>query len=309
MQKERILAIDDDQDMLDNLTLTLSQRYSVIVAHNGREGLEMVRSKNPALVITDYGMPEMNGLEFCRHLRNDILLRHLPVIMLTAQGETKDILSGIESGADDYLIKPFEPQTLIARTDMILKRNARALDASPLTHLPGNNSINEELQKRIDNKEIFAVGYIDLNKFKNYNDKYGFEKGDDMIRATARVLIDVFTEAGGNGSFIGHIGGDDFIFICDDESADAQSQKIISKFDHIVPDFYNEEDRRKGYILGKDRQGNPIKAGLASLSIGIVSNAYRSITHIVQVGEIGADLKKLAKAKEKSFYIRDQRNS
>ena len=120
----------------------------------------------------------MNGLEFCRQLRRDILLRHLPVIMLTGKSETKDMVTGIESGADDYLVKPFEPETLLARIRMILKRTTRSLDANPLTHLPGNSSIMEEFQSYIDADKPFAVGYADLDKFKVYNDKYGFEHGD-----------------------------------------------------------------------------------------------------------------------------------
>ena len=190
MRKERILIIDDDPDIRDVLNLSLSEHYTIAAASNGKEGLEMIKSKIPDLIITDYNMPVMNGVEFCRHLRQDILLRHLPVIMLTGKGETKDMVAGIESGADDYLIKPFEPDTLLARIRMILKRTIRSLDANPLTHLPGNSSIMEEIQARIDSGKLFAVGYTDLDKFKIYNDKYGFERGDEIIRATARILIE-----------------------------------------------------------------------------------------------------------------------
>ena len=146
--KERILIIDDDPDIRDVLNLSISEHYTVFSAGNGKEGLEMVTTKNPDLIITDYNMPVMNGPEFCRQLRRDILLRHLPIIMLTGKGETKDMVTGIDSGADDYLIKPFEPETLLARIRMILKRTIRSLDANPLTHLPGNSSIMDEFPGR-----------------------------------------------------------------------------------------------------------------------------------------------------------------
>jgi diguanylate cyclase (GGDEF)-like protein len=249
----------------------------------------------------------MNGPEFCRHLRRDILLRHLPVIMLTGKGETKDMVLGIESGADDYLVKPFEPETLLARIRMILKRTIRSLDANPLTHLPGNSSIMEEFQSHIDNGKPFAVGYADLDKFKVYNDKYGFERGDDVIRALARVLIDATQQFCGPDAFVGHIGGDDFVFICDDNKADAVSQNIIDAFDKLAPSFYSEEDRATGFITGVDRQGNAIKTGLVSVSIGIVSNVNQKISHVAQVGELGAELKKFAKSVGKSNFQRDQR--
>jgi diguanylate cyclase (GGDEF)-like protein len=307
MRKERILLIDDDPDIRDVLNLSLSEYYTTFEASNGKEGLEMVKTKNPDLIITDYNMPVMSGPEFCKQLRRDILLRHLPVIMLTGKSETKDMVTGIESGADDYLVKPFEPETLLARIRMILKRTIRSLDANPLTHLPGNSSIMDECQARIDSGKPFAVGYADLDKFKVYNDKYGFECGDEIIRALARILIDATQAVCGQDAFVGHIGGDDFVFICDDDKADAISQKIVDAFNIASPTFYNEEDRKAGFILGVDRQGNPVKAGLVSISIGIVSNVKQKITHVAQIGEIGAELKKYAKSVEKSNFLRDQR--
>jgi PleD family two-component response regulator len=307
MRRERILIIDDDPDIRDVLDLSLSEYYTVLAAPNGKEGLEIVKTKNPDLVITDYNMPVMNGAEFCRQLRRDILLRHLPVIMLTGKGETRDMVTGIESGADDYLVKPFEPEALLARIRMILKRTSRSLDANPLTHLPGNTSIMEELQSHIESGKPFAVGYADLDKFKIYNDKYGFERGDEVIRALARVLIDATQQFCGAEAFVGHIGGDDFVFICDDAKADAISQAVIDAFDKLSPGFYNDEDREAGFIMGIDRQGNNIKAELVCVSIGIVSNMNQKITHVAQVGEIGAELKKFAKSVGKSNFQRDQR--
>ena len=309
MRREKILVIDDDPDILDVLELTLSGHYTVFTAPNGKEGLDLVKLKAPDLVITDYVMPVMNGPQFVRELRKDVLLRHLPVIMLTGKGETKDMVTGIEAGADDYLVKPFEPEVLLARIRMITTRTTRSLDANPLTRLPGNASIMEELQNRIDLGTRFAVGYADLDKFKIYNDKYGFEKGDEIIRATARVLLDAAQTAGGPDTFVGHIGGDDFVFVCDDDKADAISQKIIESFDLAAPGFYNEEDRTAGFILGKDRQGNQTKVGLVAISIGIVSNREVSITHVAQIGEIGAELKKLAKGQIQSNFVRDQRKA
>lgn len=309
MRREKILTIDDDPDILDVLAITLSDNYDVISASNGKEGLDMVRAKNPDLIITDYNMPVMNGPDFCKELRKDILFRHIPIIMLTGKGEVKDMVVGIESGADDYLVKPFEPDTLLARIRMILRRTIMSLDANPLTRLPGNTSIMEELQLRINSGKPFAVGYADLDKFKIYNDKYGFEKGDEVIRITARIIVENANKVAAKDIFIGHIGGDDFVFICADDIADRLCEAIIAEFDKTAPNFYNDTDRDAGYITGKDRQGNETKASLMSLSIGIVSSVAQKITHVAQVGEIGAELKKFAKGVEKSNYIRDQRKT
>lgn len=307
MKKPKILTVDDDNDILDVLSLTLGEQYEIIQAKNGEEGLNIVSTTIPDLIICDLMMPVMNGRDFCKALKKDILLRHIPFIMLTGKGEVTDRISGIEAGVDDYMVKPFAPDELLARIKMILRRTNQSLDASPLTHLPGNTSIMEELQTRIDSKKDFAVGYADLDKFKIYNDVYGFEKGDEVIKEMARALIKNVREIGGNDTFVGHIGGDDFVFITDDNLADKTSEAIIKDFDAKVPGFYNETDRTQGYIVGKDRQGNEIKIGLLAVSIGIVSNAREKIEHVAQVGEIGAELKKYAKSIEGSNYVRDQR--
>ncbi|MCA9407379.1 MAG: response regulator [Candidatus Omnitrophica bacterium] len=309
MKKEKILTIDDDPDILDVLDLTLSEYYEISQAGNGKEGLDAVQQKIPDLIVCDYMMPVMNGREFCKALKQDILLRHIPVIMLTGKGEVQDRIGGIEAGADDYIVKPFAPDELLARIKMILKRTIRSLDASPLTHLPGNTSITEEFQRHIDEKKPFAVGYADLDKFKAYNDKYGFEKGDDVIKELARILIQDTRKIGNAETFVGHIGGDDFVFIADDAIIDNICENVVKDFDDKVPSFYNEEDYERGYILGKDRQGNEQRFGLLAVSIGIVSNVNQSIKHVAQIGEVAAELKKYAKSFEKSNYVRDKRQN
>lgn len=308
MKREKILTVDDDPDILDVLDLTLSESYEVLQANNGKEGLALVQQTIPDLIICDYMMPIMNGREFCKALKKDILLQHIPLIMLTGKGEVQDRIGGIEAGVDDYMVKPFAPDELLARIKMILRRTVRSLDASPLTHLPGNTSIMEELEDCIAKQSKFAVGYADLDKFKAYNDVYGFEKGDEVIKEIARILIKVVRKTAGQNAFVGHIGGDDLVFIAPDAIIDDICAEVIREFDSKVPSFYNETDRLAGFIIGKDRQGNEQKFGLLAVSIGIVSNVSQNITHVAQVGEIGAELKKFAKSSEGSVFVRDKRN-
>ncbi|OGW98259.1 MAG: hypothetical protein A2Z81_02500 [Omnitrophica WOR_2 bacterium GWA2_45_18] len=309
MKKEKILTIDDDPDILDVLHLTLSEYYDVLQANNGKAALQSVQQHIPDLIICDYMMPLMNGLEFSKTLKKDLLLRHIPIIMLTGKGEVHDRINGIEAGADDYMVKPFAPDELLARIKMILRRTIRSLDANPLTHLPGNTSIMEELQSNIDSGKPFAVGYADLDKFKVYNDKYGFEKGDEVIREMARILIKhVRTDAHPN-AFVGHIGGDDFVFITEEHLIDEICQKIIDEFDQRTPSFYNDADIKTGFIIGQDRQGHEQKFGMLSVSICIVSNTTQKITHVAQIGEIGAELKKYAKGIDKSVFVRNKRKA
>jgi diguanylate cyclase (GGDEF)-like protein len=306
--KTKILIVDDDPDIRDILKIALSEEnYEIIEADNGEDAIKIIQTKSPDLVLLDYKMPKLDGRQVCKIVKEDILLQHLPIIMLTAKGDIEDKVEGISSGADDYIVKPFEPKELLARIKMVLRRTERDLEANPLTRLPGNVSILKELTKRLEKKELFAVCYLDLDKFKAYNDKYGFEKGDEVIRATARLIIKAVKSFGKEDDFIGHIGGDDFVIITDPKIVDNICQNIIEEFEKISPTFYNEEDRQRGYIIATDRKGNQEKVPLLSISIGVVTNEYRKIEHPAQIGEIGAELKNLAKRLPRSNYVKDKR--
>lgn len=310
MSTGKILIVDDDYDILDVLRIILeAEGYEVIEGHDGQEALDIIKHKAPDLLITDFKMPKMNGDEVCRIIKEDILAQHMPIIMLTGKGEVTDKVHGIKSGADDYMVKPFEPQELAARVKMILRRAARDLDANPLTRLPGNVSILNEIQKHIDKNDPIVVCYIDLDNFKAFNDKYGFEKGDEVIKNTARILIGSVQEKGTPQDFIGHIGGDDFVVVTAPSNIDALCKNIISKFDAMAPSLHNKEDREKGYIIGKNRHGEINKIPLISISISVVTDKKKKIKHVAQVGEMGAELKKYAKTLSGSNYVTERRKT
>lgn len=308
MLREKILIVDDDPDILDVLKITLEgEGYEILEGHDGQEALDIIKKTMPDLLITDFKMPKMDGDKVCRILKEDILVQHMPIIMLTGKGEVSDKVHGISCGADDYVVKPFEPEELVARVKMVLRRTARDLDANPLTRLPGNVSILNEIQKRIDDNEVFSVCYIDLDKFKAFNDKYGFEKGDEVIKNTARILINSVQKKGTPQDFIGHVGGDDFVIVTMPEKIDGVCKNIITKFDAMVPGLYSKKDREKGYIIGKNRKGKTEKILLISISIGVVSTKNKKVKHVGEIGEIGAELKEYAKSLKGSNYVTERR--
>lgn len=304
----RILIVDDEPDIRDVLKLTLAELgYTILEATNGEEALKIITSKPLDLVLLDYKMPKLDGRQVVQRVKSDLLLRHLPIIMVTGKGELEDKIGGLDAGADDYITKPFEPKELLARIRMVLKRTERDLGANPLTRLPGNISILDEFSLRLESKSLFAVAYLDLDKFKNYNDKYGFESGDEVIRETARILLKAIHEKGNPNDFIGHVGGDDFVIVTTPEKVDNLCQEIIARFKEKSPCFYNEGDRKRGYIIGRDRKGKEERVPLLSISIGVVTNETRKITHVAEIGEIGVELKGYAKSLEGSNYVKDKR--
>jgi diguanylate cyclase (GGDEF)-like protein len=309
MKTETVLIADDDPFIRDILKSILEEYYHVEEACDGKEALAMIRKNPPSLAILDNMMPHKTGIEVCREIREDPLCLHLPIIMLTGKGETQDKVQGLDTGVDDYIVKPFEPEELMARVRMVLKRSTRDLDANPLTRLPGNVSIMNEIQNKIASKQKFSVLYLDLNKFKAYNDYYGFERGDELIRQTSWIIIDALHKEGKEDDFIGHIGGDDFVVVTVPERAKSVAQEVIDRFDEKASLFYDEEDRKKGFIISKDRLGREREFSIVSISIGIVSNQHREFRHIGEISSVGAELKKVAKEAGKSNYVEEKRES
>ncbi len=307
---KRILVVDDEPDIRDILKILLeAEGFEVEEASNGREALEKIEHRPPDLVITDYVMPDTDGEELCRKIKQDILVRHIPVIMLTGKKEdVTDKIKGIDAGADDYIVKTADEKEILARVKMIIRRTEIDLDANPLTRLPGNVSILNEIEDRIKKGGFFAACYIDLDKFKSYNDKYGFEKGDRIIQHTARILIEAIDEAGEKGDFIGHVGGDDFVIITVVERAEKIARNIIGKFSSRVPDYYSEEDIKKGYIISKDRKGREVEIPLLSISVAVVTNQKTPFKHVAEVSQRGAEVKEYTKSLSGSAYAIDRRS-
>ncbi len=307
MSKLKLLIVDDDPDILDLLAATLSEEFDVVTAATGNDALAKLKAQPPNLLVLDYVLPDLEGPQICKIIRKDPLLLNLPILMLTGKGEVEDKVDGLEAGADDYMIKPFSPQELIARIKMLIRRSHSSLDANPLTRLPGNVSITKDLTERINNKEKFAVLYIDIDNFKALNDFYGFEKGDNVIKETSRILINAIQKEGSVSDFIGHVGGDDFVIVTLPSLAEAIAKKIITDFDSISSRFFEHKERVKGYIETQGRDGQIHRSGFPTISIGIITNLERNFTHIAQISSLGAEMKNLAKKFPESKYIFDQR--
>jgi diguanylate cyclase (GGDEF)-like protein len=307
MHEIKVLIVDDDPDISDLLVSTLQDEFDIATATNGQEALSKLKSSKPNLIVLDYMLPDIIGPEICKIIRKDPLLLNTPILMLTGKGEVEDKVDGLEAGADDYMLKPFSPQELIARIRMLIRRSHANLDANPLTRLPGNVSIMKELTEKITTKEKFAILYADIDNFKALNDHYGFERGDTVIKETSRILIDAIQKEGTINDFIGHIGGDDFVIITIPEKAEGIAKKIIADFDFVSPQFFNDADRIKGYIETKGRDNQIHKFKLPTISIGIIANIDKEFTHVAQISSIGAETKLLAKKFPQSKFIFDRR--
>ncbi len=253
----KILIVDDElllREMLSDIFKIAG--YDVITAENGKEGLEKISSELPDFVVLDGSMPVMDGFEVLRKIRENPKFLNLPVMMFTALSGEAEQIKGLSLGADDYITKPFKAPVLLTKVKNILDRKKKSLDVNPLTSLPGNVAIREDVERRIEHKENFSLLYIDLSNFKSFNDKYGFDRGDEVIKFTADTLQNTIKKYGVTSDFIGHIGGDDFIAITRMEYSTTLAENFIKDFDDGIGKFYEEEDLKQCFIISKDRSGN-----------------------------------------------------
>ena len=194
--------------------------------------------------------------------------------------------------------------------EMILKikdNQLRYLDASPLTRLPGNLAIEQVLKKRMEEGEKFALCYIDLDDFKAYNDKYGYAKGSDVIKMTGEVVYRTKDQHAGPNDFVGHIGGDDFVMITSPEIVEVVCKSIISDFDQLISDFYDDDDRENGFIEGIDRYGVKRSFPIMSISIAVVSDVRRTFNSPVEIAKVATEIKDYVKSLPGSNYLIDRR--
>jgi diguanylate cyclase (GGDEF)-like protein len=307
---ETILVVDDDPDIARFVEVNLrSAGYDVAVAADGEEALDRAQEMRPDLVLLDVMMPRIDGFEVAQRLRRNPQTANTSIIMLTAKALSTDKVLGLTAGADDYIIKPFDPIELLARVKGTLRRAKEMRNLSPLTGLPGNIRIQEEIERMVRENQPFAVLYCDLDNFKAYNDQKGFVRGDRLIQATARIVQDAVVEHSGPEGFVGHVGGDDFVAVTDPDVCEEIAKRVVATFDQHVGEFYDPDDVQRGFVEVEDRKGLPQKVPLVSISIGIATTSTRTYKHYGEAVAVATEMKQVAKREAESSYAIDRRTS
>ncbi|HEX6006618.1 MAG TPA: diguanylate cyclase [Burkholderiales bacterium] len=266
----------------------------------------LVNRTFPAGIVCDTE-PGNGTIELCRKLKSDPFSAIVPIVLAVRPDQRALVIEGLEAGADDVIPDDMETRERTLRMHMILNRADRDVSVHPTTRLPGTPQIERDINERIRRDEVFAVCYADLDHFKEFNDRYGYNEGDGVIKLLSRILRDVVKGHCPDG-FIGHIGGDDFIFNVPFDGMRIVCEEIIEIFDELIPYQYTEEDRRAGYFLGRDRRGNIVWVPLMTLSIGVVTNQQRTFAHTARVSELATEMKSFAKKLPGSVYAVDRRS-
>jgi GGDEF domain-containing protein len=282
------------------------ERGLTVAAMTASEVLDVVNRSHPAAVLLG-GDAEALSLELCRTLKGDAFLAIVPVVLLATGTGSDAVSSAFAAGFDEVITAGMDEREQQLRLELAIRRAERDVSVHPTTRLPGTAQIERDIGDRIRANERFAVCYADLDHFKEFNDRYGYTEGDRVILLLSRILRDV-VKAYAPTAFVGHIGGDDFIFNVPLEPMRICCEEIIQIFDELIPYQYTEEDRRAGYFLGRDRRGNILWVPLMTLSIGVVTNQNRRFTHTARVSELATEMKSFAKKLPGSIYAVDRRS-
>ena len=303
-----IFLLAQDEELVASFQgLWPTDQISWTVFSDGQSALEQVFSEPPDMVIAEQFLSGLNGIDVLRLMKEENVYRQICAILLVRHADLAALPSAACLDVDELIILPASDDMLRMRTELALHRTGVALDANPLTRLPGNTSIIHTIQRLIANGADFALAYADMDNFKPYNDKYGFSRGDEMLLMAARLIVNTVNAQQCEPSFVGHIGGDDFVFILPLDVMEDACKRLISDFDAIVPSFYDPVDRAHGYILAHDRQGREVHFPILSISIAVARNTNARYTHYAQLSHVTGQVKKAAKAISGSSYVIDKR--
>jgi diguanylate cyclase (GGDEF)-like protein len=264
---------------------------------------------HPSLLFVNGELMGAQALTLVASLKADPFSAIVPVTILEGAHDPGAMQAWFAAGADEILTAIFPPAEQRARLDAMLVRTQRDVAVHPSTRMPGTTEIEREIRRQLGGAQDFAVCYADLDHFKEFNDRYSYYDGDRVIYLVSRILHDVVKGMLGAKGFVGHIGGDDFIFIIPAAEVDGVCTEILDVFDTLIPLQYNEQDSRAGYFFGKDRRGQLHRVPLMTLSIGIVTNRHRTFSHPAEVSELATEMKSYAKALPGSVYVVDRRRA
>jgi len=303
----RVLVADDDPSTRALIDLALQEAgYDCVLAADGKAALEQARATRPDLVVLDVTMPFLSGDEVQRELRRDRRTRYIPVVFITAKRTTAELTARFRNGADDYVSKPFDIDELVARIASALRRAAELRSLNPLSGLPGNLTIAHEIDARLADGSEVACLYVDVDHFKGFNDRHGFERGDRVIAHLAELLSQTVGEIS-EDTFIGHVGGDDFVVLAPRDQAERLAREIIARFDATIPSLYDPEDRARGWVEAPDRRGRTRRVPFVSVSIGVVPLQPERFPGATEVARAAAEMKEVAKRRPGSGYAIDRR--
>lgn len=285
MSKGRILVVEDDFDISNMLRIYFSgQGYDVQVAPRGGDALALTRKQLPQLIVLDIMLPDMNGYDVCRELRQTTRTSHIPIIFLTQKDERSDKIAGLELGADDYITKPFDIEELKLRVKNQIDRAERENYTDPNSGLPSSAIIEDRLRELMRSSGTWTYLDCKVLNFDDFKEVYGFVAGTEVMRFMALLMGEIVDNYGTPNDFLGHPGSDNFVIITYSDRAETFETKLSERFNEEVQQHYSFIDRERGHMLKEGKE-----VSLMKLAVGSVSNAKNQFADIREITERAAE--------------------
>lgn len=303
-----IYVIDEADKLTEELKEIFKKENNMKFKRISTNEIQSIYKNLPQLIIINDDGTSNDSVKLCEEIRKNPDNNITPIIVLASNEDKEFKLNLARNYVEYYVAKSMGPEYLYYRIRNIFRLLALNRTISPLTGLPGNVQIQTELKKRLLRQERFVVLYVDLDNFKSYNDVYGFLKGDEIIKFTAKSILKNVSNSEKADIFVGHIGGDDFVSILgEDVDYEEVCHDIIADFDSQIKGFFTEEDIKRGYLKIQNRKGKMEHFPLTSMSIGVVVADEGRFTNVLEIGEVGAQVKHIAKKYKGSCYAIDRR--
>lgn len=308
---KKILIISSDKHLRDVLHFCFDGwGYEVYVHEPKIDNINIIKKISPDTVVIDVHSATKPHLEICRLLKEDFITALVPIVALINKSQLREQLLTLKQGVDDYLIKPPDPLDLRTRIEIAIKRSQYSFYSSPLTGLPGARLIEETISERIEKDIPFTFAHIDIDNFKYFNDVYGYIKGDRVLMQVAYILYTVLKKIGNKNDFIGHIGGDDFVFVTTPNTYKEICRYFIFMFDNLIPFHYSKKERDQNFIIARSRSKEIKKMPLMSVTVALVNkNNSHEFKNMLEINERVAEVKKYLKTVPGSKFMADRRNS
>ena len=291
MENAKLMIVDDEPDILSMLQLYFDRKqFRVDIQSKGEAAVQQAIQSPPDLIMLDIILPDIDGYEVCKRLRQNLRTRFTPIIFLTQKNNRKDKLQGLELGVDDYITKPFDIEELHLRVQNALNRAERESYTDAQSHLPSVRIIEDYL-RQIIKKSGWSFLDIHIDQFYAFQEKYGFLAASDVLRFIAMLMTDVSNQLGSKEDFIGHAGGENFVMIVQEAQTLAVINELKQRFNKEILTYYDFTDRDQGFIL-INRDGMEEKIGLMNMSIGSVSPSQYRFSDIREITEIAAEERK-----------------
>lgn len=306
---QEIFIIDKETNLFDDINNLFKSEKKYRIKRVEEQNLHVALQNIPSLIIINEDTIKSNVIDICNNIRENDDNRITPIIVVSSNAEHSHKVEILKSSVQHFIKKPISEDLMYYTIVNLINLLGVNRTVSPLTGLPGNVQIQAEMKKRLMNKEKFVMLYLDLDNFKAYNDVYGFVKGDEIIKFTAKTIVKNVHDIDSEKGFVGHIGGDDFVAIISNDEFEELCQNIILDFDYNVLDYFSQDHIKQGYIEIENRKGIMEQFPLTSISIGVVEVSENTFHNILEIGEVGAQVKHLSKSVQGSTYAINKRKN